>query len=89
MRHCAVHCNQIRVVFYSWEGALDVIVACVTIVRRVGDGEVPHPDAEILEGVGEMECRFVNFTGPVVYRMHSWPWPEATVGNWARFTSVM
>ena len=68
---------------------MNVVVSCVTVVVGVGDGKVPVPDAELLEGVCKVEFRFVDFACPVVDATCAWPGAKAAVGKGARFSSCV
>ena len=82
-----MHRDDVGIVFDARKGALDVVVSRVAIVSGVGDGKVPLPFAEVVEGVGEVEGRFVALVGPIIDSECARPWSEATVGQGARFAT--
>ena len=63
---CMMSGHEVWVIFDPWKGTLDVVVACVTIIFWIINGEVPVPDTKLMERIGEMERWFVDFARPVV-----------------------
>ena len=84
-----MHCDKVGVIFCSWEGTLDIVVASMSIMVRVANGKVPVPDAKLIKGIGEVEFRFVDFACPVVDATCAWPGAKAAVGKGARFSSCV
>ena len=84
-----MHPNEVWVVLDAGKCTLDVVVAGVAVVQRVGNGKVPMPFAKVVEGIGEVERRFVTLVSPVVDGVGTWPWPEATIGERAWFAAVV
>ena len=41
------------------------------------------PDAELMKGVGKVQCRFIGFACPIVDCVCTRPRAEAAVGQWA------
>jgi hypothetical protein len=86
---CYASHQQVWVEIDSRKGGLDIIVACVAIIFRIGDGQAQMQNAKLVEQICEVECCFVHFADPNIDSVSSWPWAKATVGYWARLSSVM
>ena len=84
-----MHCDKVGVIFCSWEGTLDIVVASMSIMVRVANGKVPVPDAKLIKGIGEVEFRFVDFISPIIDGERSWVRSETTIGKWSGFSSFM
>ena len=61
-----MHSDKLRIILDSWEGALDIVVACVTIMVRIRYCQVQFPDAKAMERCGKMELGLVFLVGPIV-----------------------
>ena len=79
IRDCAMHADNIRMIFDAGERALDVVVPGVAIVGRVCDSEILVPFAKVMEGVGEVKGRFVALVRPIVDCVCSGPWTETAI----------
>ena len=75
-----MHTDKLGIILDSGKGALDIVVAGVTVVVGIGYGKVPLPDAEPMKGGGKVQFGLVFLVGPVVYSECAGKWTETAVG---------